>query len=78
MSAPRSAIETFSARTGASLLLAALALVIGGVFASGLLPNSQKYIPGHEWYMVAVCSVGAAFFTYCAVLRIRRRREKAQ
>ncbi|MEP6591574.1 MAG: hypothetical protein ABJC19_10365 [Gemmatimonadota bacterium] len=76
MSAPRLAVETFSARPRSSLLLAILVLVIGGVFAFGRLPVSQKYITGHEWHMAALCVVLAAFFTYCAVLGIRQRRHQ--
>ena len=76
MSTPRRAVETFSARPWTSLLLAVLALMIGGVFLSGLLPTSQKYVAGHEWCMAKLCVLGAAFFAYCAVLGIRQRRDK--
>ena len=75
-STPRRAVESFSTRPWASLLLAVLALVTGGVFLSGLLPTSQKYVAGHEWYMATLCVFGAAFFAYCAVLGIRQRRDK--
>jgi len=76
MSTARRAIGTFSARPWASLLLAVVVLVIGALFVSGLLPKSQKYVAGHEWYMAALCFAGAAFFIYCAVLGIRQRHEK--
>ncbi len=76
MSTPRRAIETFSARPGSSLLLAVLVLAIAGLFVGGLIPKSQKYIAGHEWYMAALCVAGAAFLTYCAVLGIRRGRNE--
>ncbi len=75
MATARRAIEAFSARPWASLLLAVLVLAIGALFVSGLLPKSQKYMAGHEWYMAALCFAGAAFFTYCAVLGIRQRRD---
>jgi len=73
MASARRAIEAFSARPWASLLLAVLMLAIGALFVSGLLPKSQKYIADHEWYMGALCLAGAAFFAYCAVLGIRQR-----
>lgn len=73
MPGSRRAVETFSARPWASILLAVLLLAIGALFVSGFLPKSRKYFPGHEWYMAALCLVGAAFFTYSAVLGIRQR-----
>jgi uncharacterized membrane protein YdfJ with MMPL/SSD domain len=76
MAKARRAIEAFSARPWASLLLAVLVLAIGALFLSGLLPKSQKYISGDEWYMAALCFAGAAFFIYCAVLGIRQRHDK--
>ena len=76
MSTSRRTIEAFSARPTSSLVLAIVMLVIGGVFISGLLPTSQKYIAGHDWYMAALCGAGAVFFIYCAVLGIRQRRDR--
>jgi Na+/melibiose symporter-like transporter len=77
MNQARRAIDEFCARPWASLCLAVLVLAIGALFVSGLLPKSQKYVAGHEWYMGAVCFAGAAFFTYCCLRGIRQRYSKS-
>ncbi|MEO6659939.1 MAG: hypothetical protein ABIN44_06405 [Burkholderiaceae bacterium] len=61
-------VALFSSRPLSSVVLAALLLVMGLVFVSGVVPLSPKrpYFPGHEWLLAIVCWALAVFFGYCA------------
>lgn len=73
-------VEQFSQCPRACLVLAALFLVIGVLFANDWIGTSlnRPYFPAHEWVMTALCLASGAFFVYCAVDGLRKRRVKLE
>ena len=67
------AVKLFSAQPLASLLMAALFVLIGVALPAGWIPDStvRRYFPGHEWVMAALCCSVAVFFGYCWLVGIR-------
>lgn len=71
-------LTLFSSRPFSSAVLAALLLVLGLLFASGLVPTSsnRKYFTGHEWLLAMVCWVMSSFFGYCSAKGYKARLHK--
>jgi len=69
------AVKTFSAQPWSCLVLAGLAVLMGALFLSGLLPPSRKYLPVHDGIMALACWGLALCFAVCAGIGFRRRRQ---
>ena len=68
------AVKLFSAQPLASLVMAALFVLMGVALPAGWIPASaiRHYFPGYEWVMAAICCGVAAFFVYCWLVGVRR------